>query len=87
MQIGSGWSGTTEKNKKQYISIALDEAFIALHPEFKDVQLTLWYVSKEDRSSEKSPSWSLSAQIRKKKTETTEKAADEQGVTEEIPWD
>ncbi|DAB11505.1 TPA: hypothetical protein CPT95_00025 [Candidatus Gastranaerophilales bacterium HUM_15] len=60
MQIGSGFSGQTEKEKKQYIGVAFDKGFLALFPMLKDVKISLWYVSKDERKSEKSPQWRVS---------------------------
>lgn len=72
MNIGSGFSGTTEKEKKQYISIAFDKTILSLFPFLKNIKLTLWYVPKEERNSDKSPAWRLSlteTYIPKKETE------------------
>ena len=58
MQIGYAYSGTS-KNGKTYISIRFDKGVLALIPILNNIRLTLWFISKENRKSEKSPSWSL----------------------------
>lgn len=84
MNIGSGFSGQTEKEKKQYISIAFDKAILSLFPILKDVKLTLWYVPKDERRSEKSPAWQLSMTEPYKPSE--EKASEDTVTDEEIPY-
>lgn len=59
MNIGAGFQGQTEKEKRQFISIALDKAIIAMYPQLKDVRFTLWFVPKDERKSEKSPQFTL----------------------------
>lgn len=88
MNVGSGFSGMTEKEKKQYISIALDKGIVALFPILKNVKLTLWYVPKEERKSEKSPSWRLSLdQIFRPQNAQTEASTTEVATSdEEIPF-
>lgn len=85
MQIGSGFSGQTEKEKKQYISLSFDKGLIALCPFLKNVKLTLWYVPKEDRKKENSPQWRLSMDEPYKPQEQTSSNS-EVPADEEIPF-
>lgn len=82
MNIGSGFNGQTEKEKKQYINIAFDKTILALFPILKDVRLTLWYVPKDERRSEKSPAWQLNMTEPYKPSE--EKASEDAVTDEEI---
>ena len=87
MNIGSGFSGQTEREKKQYISISFDKGVLALCPILKNIKLTLWYVPKEERKSEKSPSWRLSLDEAYKPQEKTSAAESSDIITdEEIPY-
>lgn len=86
MQIGSGFSGQTEKEKKQYISLSLDKGLLALCPILRDVKLTLWYVPKDERKSEKSPAWRLSLDEPYKPQEQTQSQSSEMAGSEEIPF-
>lgn len=88
MNIGSGFGGETEKGKK-YINIALDKALLELVPALKNVSLTLWFVPKDERKSEKSPNWTLSARepfvkddSKKEETSSQSESVDD----EEIPF-
>lgn len=58
MNIGNGWSKTTESSKC-FISVSFDKAFLELHPEFKNCFFNLWYVSPDDRKGENSPDWNV----------------------------
>lgn len=85
MQIGSGFSGQTEKEKKQYISLTFDKGLLALCPFLKNVKLTLWYVPQDERKSEKSPGWRLSMdEPYIPKEQTTSDSSDI--LAEEIPF-
>lgn len=85
MNVGSGFSGTTEKEKKQYISISFDKGLLALFPFLKNVKLTLWYVPKDERKSDKSPAWRLSMDEPYKPQETSQSSGD-MPTDEEIPF-
>lgn len=84
MQIGSGFSGQTEKEKKQYISLSFDKGLLALCPILNNVKLTLWYVPKDERRSEKSPAWRLSLDEPYRPQEQTQSS--EEIADEEIPF-
>lgn len=87
MNIGSGFSGQTEKEKKQYISLSFDKGALALIPALKNVKLTLWYVPKDERKSEKSPAWRLSLDEAYKPQEQTSVTESSDVITdEEIPY-
>ena len=88
MRIGSAWTKNSNDGKT-YISVALDETFLELFPQIKDCNISLSHIPAESRSSENSPSWSLSLTKRKPKTdEAKPEAKEETSVVgdDEIPF-
>lgn len=77
MNIGNGW--TREKDGKQYISIALDETFKELCG-LKGVKFSIYFIPKEERNSDKSPSWNVTMYVPKDDTKK------QQQPTEDIPF-
>ena len=71
MKIGSGWTKNSD-NGDTYISVALDEALIALFPQLKDCYINLWHVKPEDRKNENSPSWTVNLSVKKEKDNMTD---------------
>lgn len=102
MRIGGGWTRTSEKNGKTFISIAFDKEFLELCPQLKECGMMLSYVSPEDRKSEKAPGWTVNLiknddnSNKKQNTAAAEQAIQQEGATqaadeatvgdEEIPY-
>ncbi len=87
MKIGSAWRQQTTKEKKDYISLSLDEVILELYPELKKFTFKLWFNDITQRKNENSPdyTWDIS-----KKQETIKNAkTDESTETDEerIPWE
>lgn len=83
MRIGYGWTKITEgENKKQYISISLNDVIGLVIPWLKNCFITLWHIPKAERKTENSPDWSIELTRKKEKKENNE-----QPITDdEIPW-
>lgn len=86
MRIGSAWTRTSDKDKKTFISVALDEVVLELFPQLKECNLSLSYISPEDRTSDKAPGWYVNLSKKKDKTEQTktQQEATEASKEEEI---
>lgn len=67
MKIGNIWNKTSENNNR-FLSFSLDEAFLALYPQFKSLSLVAFYIPEKERKSDKSPSYSLHLVIKENKT-------------------
>ena len=86
MNIGSAWARTEEKDGKKVltgISIGLDDAICELYPQLSGVRFTLKPISKEQRTSEKSPNYRL---VMYKPQEQTQSQNSEIAGSEEIPY-
>jgi len=81
MRIGSGWTRTQKETNKQFISVALDEAFLKLVPQLQGCNLVLSYIDPQERKSDKAPGWSVNLSERKPQTQEAAETA-----TEEIPY-
>ena len=58
MNIGNGWSGTTQDGRA-CIDLQLDGVFTRIFPWLKDLRFRMTYVSQENRSGDKSPDWTI----------------------------
>lgn len=81
MRIGSAWTKQTENNEA-YVSISLDDVITELYPELKNCFINLWYVPKEERKNENSPTWSVNISV-KRENKSQKKEIRE----DEIPFD
>ena len=69
MKIGSAWRCQSEDKKKDWIGIKLDETITELYPTLKNITFKLWTVSPEERTNDKSPHYSLTANLKMEKPE------------------
>lgn len=67
MKIGNIWNKIS-KNDNRFLSFSLDEAFLALYPQFKSLSLVAFYIPEKERKSDKSPSYSLHLVLKENKT-------------------
>lgn len=58
IKIGAGWTKNTQE-KKTFISFSLDDEFLEIFPQFKNLRLAAFYVSEDKRKNENSPGWDL----------------------------
>ena len=65
MKIGSGWTRTQKETGKQFISVSLDAEFKELFTQFKNCNLLLSYIDPQNRSSDKSPAWTVNLVLNK----------------------
>lgn len=82
MRIGSAWTKQTEKGEA-YVSISLDEVVTEMCPMLKNCFINLWYVPKEERKNENSPTWSVNISVKKDLEKKKETAED---LDEDVPF-
>lgn len=58
MNIGNGWSGTTQDGRA-CVDLQLDGVFTRIFPWLKELRFRMTYVSAENRANDKSPDWVL----------------------------
>lgn len=61
MQIGNAWKSVSEDGQKKWIGIKLDDVFLTLYPQLKDLSIKMWLIPEDERKKENSPHWVLTA--------------------------